>query len=67
MKSCRCLLCKKKLKITDFPCKCDGRYCVEHRLPESHNCPSIEIGREKYKDYLQEKLIDAKFIKIDKL
>ena len=30
--------CKKKLKISDFPCRCEKTYCNKHRLPEYHNC-----------------------------
>lgn len=67
MTRCEHVSCKRKLLITDFPCKCGGRYCIEHRLPEVHMCPSIDKEREKHKKYLQEKLIDAKFNKIEKL
>ena len=36
----RCMLKggKKKLRLTDMPCKCKKRYCQLHRLPECHNC-----------------------------
>ena len=30
--------CNKKLKITDWPCKCRKIYCFKHREPELHNC-----------------------------
>ena len=30
--------CNKKIKLTDFPCKCDKIFCKIHRLPEDHNC-----------------------------
>jgi predicted nucleic acid binding AN1-type Zn finger protein len=39
-KNMKCSLdkCKKKLKITDFKCRCDERFCSLHRLPETHSC-----------------------------
>ena len=30
--------CNRKIKLTDFPCKCDKIFCKIHRLPEYHNC-----------------------------
>lgn len=30
--------CKKKLTLTDFPCKCCTKFCSAHRLPEEHSC-----------------------------
>ena len=30
--------CKKKLKLTDMPCRCKLSFCSKHRLPEQHNC-----------------------------
>lgn len=30
--------CRKKLKLTDLECRCENRYCSNHRLPESHEC-----------------------------
>ena len=30
--------CTKKIKITDYPCKCEKMYCKFHKLPENHNC-----------------------------
>jgi hypothetical protein len=30
--------CKKKLSLTDFPCKCGLTHCAEHRPAEVHNC-----------------------------
>jgi len=36
----RCALesCKKKLALSDFPCKCSKKYCAEHRYAEAHAC-----------------------------
>ncbi len=30
--------CKKKLALTDFPCKCGKIHCSSHRPAELHNC-----------------------------
>ncbi len=30
--------CIKKIKLTDYPCKCNKIYCINHRLPEEHDC-----------------------------
>lgn len=35
---CNNLNCNKKLKLTDFPCRCELRFCITHKLPESHEC-----------------------------
>jgi len=30
--------CDKKLKIVDFPCRCEKTFCALHRHSASHNC-----------------------------
>ena len=30
--------CNKKLKLTDYACKCEKYYCKFHRDPLIHNC-----------------------------
>jgi predicted nucleic acid binding AN1-type Zn finger protein len=30
--------CNRKLKLTDYACKCKKKFCKIHRLPEDHNC-----------------------------
>jgi hypothetical protein len=30
--------CKKKLMLSDFPCKCGKKHCSTHRAPEVHAC-----------------------------
>ena len=30
--------CKKKIKLTDFKCRCDKYYCLTHKHPETHHC-----------------------------
>jgi A20-like zinc finger/AN1-like Zinc finger len=34
----RCFLCKKKVGLTGFKCRCGGMYCSSHRYYESHKC-----------------------------
>lgn len=34
----RCLICRKKVGIYGFSCKCEGYYCTVHRFPETHKC-----------------------------
>ena len=30
--------CKKRIKITDYPCKCGNIYCKIHKSVENHEC-----------------------------
>lgn len=30
--------CTKRIKITDYPCKCGNMYCKLHKQSENHNC-----------------------------
>lgn len=30
--------CNKRIKITDFACKCEKLYCKMHKSPENHDC-----------------------------
>jgi hypothetical protein len=34
----RCQMCKKRVGLTGFPCRCGGLYCGEHRYDTAHNC-----------------------------
>ncbi len=52
--------CNKKLKLTDMACVCTKKYCIKHRLPESHNC----LYDFKEKKIHLEKIICEKIIKI---
>jgi predicted nucleic acid binding AN1-type Zn finger protein len=64
-KRCSMHNCKRKLTIVDMECKCKKRYCLEHRLPEQHNCCILETAREMHQQYLKEHLLDAKFVKLE--
>ncbi|XKL60562.1 hypothetical protein PGB90_007619 [Kerria lacca] len=34
----RCALCRKKVGLTGFECRCGGLYCGMHRYSDKHNC-----------------------------
>lgn len=40
IKKVRCAVCRKKLGLLGFDCKCSStlKFCAEHRLPENHDC-----------------------------
>ena len=45
--------CVRKIKITDFSCKCEKYYCKFHKDPLNHNCSDDKKKKtsgEKYKD-----------------
>lgn len=51
----RCQCCNSKLKPVNFPCKkCQFVFCLNCRLPETHNCDY---------DYTQDKVILTKVVK----
>ena len=62
---CNYINCSKKLKISDFKCKCDYLFCSAHRLPESHEC-SFNYKNEDNKTELIEsmKCVSNKIIKL---
>eukprot|EP00210_Caulerpa_lentillifera_P004928 g4702.t1 len=33
-----CPMCRKKLGLLAFQCRCGNRFCETHRYPESHHC-----------------------------
>ena len=34
----RCFICRKKVGLTGFKCKCGSTFCGEHRYAEKHDC-----------------------------
>ncbi|KAK6794340.1 hypothetical protein RDI58_007793 [Solanum bulbocastanum] len=34
----RCMICRKKVGLLGFNCKCDEIFCETHRHPEEHAC-----------------------------
>ena len=47
----RCHFCNKKLKMINFTCKCNHKFCINHHNPHSHNCSfnNKKICQEKLK------------------
>ena len=59
--------CNKKLKLTDFPCRCKNIYCAKHRTQESHDC--IQLNKNMNKEEFIERCglgggVASKLIKI---
>ena len=44
--SCSFEGCKRKLKLTAFPCKCGRKFCDKHRVAEDHRC-SFNFKKEQ--------------------
>ncbi|KAK5900538.1 hypothetical protein CgunFtcFv8_025489 [Champsocephalus gunnari] len=38
-KKSRCFLCRKKLGLIGFDCRCGNLFCGIHRYSDKHNCP----------------------------
>ncbi|XP_031332297.1 AN1-type zinc finger protein 6-like isoform X5 [Photinus pyralis] len=34
----RCAICRKKVGLTGFECRCGGLFCGVHRYSDKHNC-----------------------------
>lgn len=34
----RCSVCRKKVGLTGFDCRCGGLYCGAHRYSDEHDC-----------------------------
>lgn len=45
----RCLVCKKRVGLTGFKCRCGTTFCGVHRYPEKHGCSFDfkRVGREE--------------------
>ncbi|KAI9154253.1 hypothetical protein LWI28_023413 [Acer negundo] len=45
----RCLVCRKRVGLTGFKCKCGTTFCGTHRYPEKHGCTFDfkKVGREE--------------------
>jgi len=44
--------CIKKLTLTSIQCKCEKKFCNEHRYPETHNC-SFDFKADGKKELLK--------------
>ncbi|KAK8685590.1 hypothetical protein V6N13_041590 [Hibiscus sabdariffa] len=45
----RCMVCRKRVGLTGFRCKCGITFCGSHRYPENHGCTFDfkTVGREE--------------------
>ena len=48
----RCLVCKKKIGLTGFTCRCGGLFCGIHRYTDKHECKFDykALGTQEIKD-----------------
>ena len=63
----RCCICKKKVGMLGFKCKCSDEhlFCSAHRLPESHECTFDHQSEEK--QMLANKLVKVETDKIQRI
>ncbi|XVE96459.1 hypothetical protein REPUB_Repub02eG0223700 [Reevesia pubescens] len=45
----RCMVCRKRIGLTGFRCKCGITFCGSHRYPKNHGCTFDfkKVGREE--------------------
>ncbi|XP_022767116.1 zinc finger A20 and AN1 domain-containing stress-associated protein 6 [Durio zibethinus] len=45
----RCMICRRRVGLTGFRCKCGITFCGSHRYPENHGCTFDfkKVGREE--------------------
>ncbi|OAY42885.1 zinc finger A20 and AN1 domain-containing stress-associated protein 4 [Manihot esculenta] len=45
----RCFMCRKRVGLTGFKCRCGTMFCGTHRYPEKHGCTFDfkKVGREE--------------------
>jgi predicted nucleic acid binding AN1-type Zn finger protein len=48
----RCNMCRKKLGLVPFDCKCGGSFCTVHRYTDEHKCTYNwkQEGKDKLKE-----------------
>jgi predicted nucleic acid binding AN1-type Zn finger protein len=54
----KCHICNKKTNNLGLICKCGNKFCMEHRLPENHNCDYDY--KKNYRQQLLENLTSNK-------
>lgn len=42
-----CYMCKKKINLINFKCKCGNIYCSKHRHFDDHSCMYSDIDKSK--------------------
>lgn len=61
-----CVLCKKKVGLTGFTCRCGGYFCGLHRYPEEHQC-NFDF-RSTHRSLLEKNLLIGKLdIKLERI
>lgn len=63
--TCSFVNCNKKIKLTDFACKCEKYYCKLHKDPLNHNC-SYDYKENNNKQKRIEELL-CKSVKVQKI
>ncbi len=61
----RCQVCRKKVGLTGFECKCGGLYCGMHRMSSSHECTFDHAGKNK--ELLEKRVTSVVASKVDKV
>lgn len=61
----RCSVCRKKLGITGFECRCADVFCTNHRYPWQHNC-SVDV-RKMQSDVVKKNNILVSPMKVEKI
>lgn len=59
---CSYVGCKKKIKLTEQimgKCRCNNIYCIQHRIPESHDC-SFNYTMDKETFIQSNKCVESK-------
>ena len=60
----KCYLCKKKLKMIYFTCKCKHHFCIIHQNPHAHSC-LYNYKKEKVKEIEKKNpKLETKLVKI---
>ncbi|CAK9318339.1 unnamed protein product [Citrullus colocynthis] len=59
----RCKICRKKVGLLGFNCRCGGSFCGKHRYPEEHSCDFDHkaIGR----NILAKQIVECKADKLE--
>ena len=60
----RCYMdgCKKKLGLIPFDCPCEGKFCILHRQPETHDCTFNHYSEKRA--ILEKTLMNQKIVGI---
>ena len=64
-KKCSHPECNKKIKLTDYACKCGDFFCKMHIFPINHSCSYDYKENNKKEDAI--KKLECKSRKIDKI